>query len=769
MAVELGVAYLSLAASTGTLSKDVRNALGGVESSVDQTGKKSGASLGGGLKKGLGLGIKMLGGLALGVGALAAKGGITRALAIEGAEKKLEGLGHSTKAIEAIMGNALASVKGTAYGLGDAATVAAGLVASGVKHGKQLTGVLKTVADTATISGRSLTDIGTIFGSVAARGKLQGDDMLQLMSAGVPVLQFLAKQLGVTSAEASKMVSQGKIDFATFAAAMQKGLGGAALKGGETFKGALSNVYAALGRLGALGAIPALASLKTVFNATTPAIDALTERLKPLAESLGPQMESATKAGLAKIGPAFAAVAAGVKGFLPQIQGIVSQITAGIDFGQLIQAGGAIIAAISPVGTVFKALAPLLPQIADAFAQLANQGLAILVPLLSQVAPLFAQLSTTLVTAGTQIGAALIPVLLELATAILPVIGQVIAAVVPVVTQLVQAFLPLVGMVSQLVTALLPPLATALTSVLDALAPVWIAVTKFVSALMPLVGIAVQLVGTLIPPLIAVIQALLPPIVAVVTAVAGALVPVWESVIQVVQALMPVISGLAGVIGSIVGAVAPVVAIVAGGLIRVIATLITWVAQALAGIIRFVAGGITQMARFASTVASKIGEAIKWFSDLPGRAVRAIGNVGSLLVGAGRSLVNGFLSGIKSAWDSLVGWVKSGMDRLRGLWPFSPAKWGPFSGRGYVTHSGKAMTDDFASSLRGGMPSVQAAAADVMKAASMSWRGSFDAEDVQPAATVADLRDMFDGIRLQLDGTSRLADSMAARFITASL
>ncbi|MGE4599415.1 tape measure protein, partial [Bifidobacterium longum subsp. longum] len=77
------------------------------------------------------------------------------------------------------------------------------LSAAGIASGEQMTKVLKTVADTAQISGRSLTDIGTIFGSVAARGKLQGDDMLQLMSSGVPVLQMLAKHLNTTSEDVS--------------------------------------------------------------------------------------------------------------------------------------------------------------------------------------------------------------------------------------------------------------------------------------------------------------------------------------------------------------------------------------------------------------------------------------------------------------------------------------------------------------------------------------------------------------------------------------
>ena len=148
-------------------------------------------------------------------------GGFNRALAIDQATAKLTGLGHSTTEVKSIMDNALASVKGTAFGLGDAAGVAASLVASGIAPGKQLESTLRTVADTASIAGISMNDMGAIFGSVAARGKLQGDDMMQLTSRGVPVLQMLSKQLGVSSSDISNMVSKGEIDFATFAAAME--------------------------------------------------------------------------------------------------------------------------------------------------------------------------------------------------------------------------------------------------------------------------------------------------------------------------------------------------------------------------------------------------------------------------------------------------------------------------------------------------------------------------------------------------------------------
>lgn len=283
----IGVVYIEVAPSGKDFGKKLE---GDITQAADNAAKTGGTSIlgkfGGAFGKIGKVGLGAIGTIAGGITALAAKGGFQRALNIENAQAKLKGLGHDSKSIAEIMNNALASVKGTAFGLGDAATVAATLSAAGIKSGDQMTNVLKTVADTAQISGRSLTDIGTIFSSVAARGKLQGDDMLQLMSSGVPVLQLLAKHLGKTSEEVSDMVSKGKIDFQTFADSMQEGLGGAALAAGDTFSGALANVKAALSRLGEGPGKLALESLRKTFNAAIPAVDALSSQLTPFVEQL---------------------------------------------------------------------------------------------------------------------------------------------------------------------------------------------------------------------------------------------------------------------------------------------------------------------------------------------------------------------------------------------------------------------------------------------------------------------------------------------------
>lgn len=48
---------------------------------------------------------------------------------------------------------------------------------------------------------------------------------------------------------------------------------------------------------------------------------------------------------------------------------------------------------------------------------------------------------------------------------------------------------------------------------------------------------------------------------------------------------------------------------------------------------------------------------VDFFHSIPGRILSALGNVGNLLVGAGRSIINGFLRGLKNAWRNVTSFV----------------------------------------------------------------------------------------------------------------
>lgn len=219
------------------------------------------------------LGKKVVGG-ALG-------GGLDRAMKIEQAQFKFRGLGQD---VEASMDAALSAVKGTAYGLDAAAAVASQFGAAGMEAGEEMAGALRGVSGMASMAGVSYEEIGHIFTTVAGEGKLSTMRLQQFATRGVNAAAELADQLGVTEAEVRKMVTNGEIDFITFANAMNEAFGEHATKANETYTGSLSNMNAALSRVGAMFHAPRLEAMRDIFNALTDVIDDVADALGPLVE-----------------------------------------------------------------------------------------------------------------------------------------------------------------------------------------------------------------------------------------------------------------------------------------------------------------------------------------------------------------------------------------------------------------------------------------------------------------------------------------------------
>jgi tape measure domain-containing protein len=266
VAVELGTGYVSIVAETSKLEAGIKRALEGSARSADAVGKDIGTrisaqasnSLGSGMRSVGALGAKALGGaMLLGVGAAAAgvsavlgsalTKGFDRLKSIDDAKFKLKALGNSAKDVQAVMDSALASVKGTSFGLGDAATIAASAIAAGVAPGQELTKYLTLTADAAAVAGTSLSDMGMIINQVRTTGVAYNDTLQQLSGRGIPIYQWLGKEAGVAAEAVNKLAADGQISSAMLEAAIQKNIGGAAKTMGESFSGSVANAQAALG------------------------------------------------------------------------------------------------------------------------------------------------------------------------------------------------------------------------------------------------------------------------------------------------------------------------------------------------------------------------------------------------------------------------------------------------------------------------------------------------------------------------------------------
>jgi tape measure domain-containing protein len=225
------------------------------------------------------------------------EGGKNRALNIEQAKFQLKGLGIAWSSIEDDINY---GVKDTAYGLDSAAKVAAQLSASGIQIGDNMKTALRGISGVATMTNSTYDDIGRIYTAVAGNGRLMGEQLLSLSGRGLNAAAALAKYLGKSEAEVRDMVSKGKIDFQTFADAMDSTFGEHAKAANETFTGALSNMKAALSRIGADVATPALEDLKDIFNAIRPVINKVHTELKPFISDLTTVMKVVTN-GIVKM------------------------------------------------------------------------------------------------------------------------------------------------------------------------------------------------------------------------------------------------------------------------------------------------------------------------------------------------------------------------------------------------------------------------------------------------------------------------------------
>lgn len=80
---------------------------------------------------------------------------------------------------------------------------------------------MKDIGDVAAASGADISELALIFGQVRAASKLTGERLLQFQERAIPIGPALAKTMGVAESAIKDLVSEGKVDFATFEKAFQ--------------------------------------------------------------------------------------------------------------------------------------------------------------------------------------------------------------------------------------------------------------------------------------------------------------------------------------------------------------------------------------------------------------------------------------------------------------------------------------------------------------------------------------------------------------------
>lgn len=458
---------------------------------------------------------------------------------------------------------------------------------------------------------------------------------------------------------------------------------------------ALFSTFQVLGATVAPLLVQALQVIAPVLTALGPPVQdlvrSLGSALRPILTALGPVLVAAAQA-LGQL----------VQAALPLLPVVSQMIT---DLGPLLtpvlQIVGQLFKDIAPVvGDLGRRLLPpfakLVKTVADAFTllapvldkamqQLGTQGLTPIVDGLVTIFADFVQNGATQFMQGL--------------TMLMPVIPQL----VPLIVQLGQS----IGQVLTAIAPLLPQLMTMSTQMALQLLP----------ALLPL-----------LPPLITLSTLFLQLATGVLTKV---VIPALSGVISFMKtmrhAFQPAIDAVKWLTGTISRAFESLSDHLVGHSVipDMINSIVRWFAglpgkawRVLSGLAGSIAGRAWDAgASMVRAITSGLSSAVSWISGLPGRAVNALGDLSGVLWKSGRSLLQGFIDGIGSMLTAAGNAAGSVLDYVKGFFPNSPAKRGPFSGSGWTLFSGIATGSDFAAGLARQHGVVGAAAAALMSTA----------------------------------------------------
>lgn len=107
-------------------------------------------------------------------------------------------------------------------------------------------------------------------------------------------------------------------------------------------------------------------------------------------------------------------------------------------------------------------------------------------------------------------------------------------------------------------------------------------------------------------------------------------------------------------------------------------------------------GGWKNFQNGATSLALRVAEIIDSMAD---SIISQTMGLASRMYSAGQSIINSFSQGIFSRLTSVIATVQDMVSQVRDFLPFSPAKRGPLSGRGYPLYSGQALIESFAQGI----------------------------------------------------------------------
>jgi tape measure domain-containing protein len=351
--------------------KNVEKNAGGLQNTLGKIGGTMGVALAAGVAA-AGVGVVALGGLAINTGFDFLK-------MKENAMTAFSTILGDTEKAKSLLADLQDFAKVTPFQFEEVANAAKSLLAFGTEAA-DMEETLRRVGDIASGVGAPLNEIAQIYGKAQVQGRLFAEDINQLTGRGIPLIQELAKQFGVTEEEVKKLVEEGKVGFDNLEQAFKDltteggKFGGMMEAQSKTFDGMWSTFIDQLTEVSALLAGP-------LFDVAKEALSGISEMLA------SPEVQEGIKRFATDLADGMRAAGEAIKGLMPFVTEVVGAISSlfqgggGAENGFMTwlgELGAALNEAGATIGTALKpaldALAPILNEIGGVVGPVLAEG-----------------------------------------------------------------------------------------------------------------------------------------------------------------------------------------------------------------------------------------------------------------------------------------------------------------------------------------------------------------------------------------------------------
>lgn len=661
---DIGSAYLSIYPSMDGFAAKLTSELNGIN--VSSIGDKLGDQLGDGISDGMKKATSSSSGFSAGLSALAgAAGGVASELAgrlfdavvglsgemIEASDSSqkfastLSFAGIDTSTIDALTKSTQEYADQTVYDLADIRNVTAQLASNGVDNYAQLAEAAGNLNAVAGGSSDTFKSVSMVMSQTAGQGKLVTENWNQLTDA-IPgasgALQQAMLDAGAFSGNFREAMEDGEISADEFFAAVQKlGMQDVAIEAAtstSTIEGALGNLQASVVGVGSqaidaikpqiTGVINMLtdvvtgipSAFQTAFSAVSGVVGQFTENLSSFETEIG---GTATAADVAWVAIQTFGQMLGLSA--EQLMPFSDAISSVFDTVQ------------SSISSIQSTIQPYIDGFVSSLGGLATAFTSNILPAIQSFITYITTFANTIMTLVTPVIQTIGPMVVAIATQIVNGVTQIVGFVLPAITNIYNTM-------TQVLNALIPVVLPIINAILSAFQTAFPAIQSAVSGAMTVIS--------------SVIQTVLGVVQGIVSTVLAFIQGDWDGVMNGLSSIASTVwNGIQGVISGVITAVQGIIS----AALSFIQSL--W-SSAWNSISSFLSGAWEAI---KSGVSSGIDAVLGFFRDLPGNILSALGNLGSLLLDAGSSIIDGLLSGMQSAAEGLFGWVGGIADTIASL------------------------------------------------------------------------------------------------------